>query len=65
MPFSNLHKYRVKDDLSKKYQVKGIPALVVLDGSSGDVITLNGRNEYGNYFRGEYSTASGSMCAVS
>ena len=58
VPFANLHKLRIKDTLSKKYSVRGIPALIVLDGSSGEVISTNGRGEYGNYFRGEYQTSS-------
>ena len=65
VPFSNLHKLRIKDELAGKYGVRGIPMLVVLDGSSGDVLTKNGRGEYVNYFKGEYETTSASGCVVS
>ncbi|KAL7542281.1 hypothetical protein ACHAXR_013208 [Thalassiosira sp. AJA248-18] len=63
VPFSNLHKLRIKDDLSGKYGVRGIPDLIVLDGSSGEVVSRNGRGEYSNYFKGEYQAAS-SGCIV-
>ena len=62
--FENLHKLRIKDDLSKKYSVRGIPALIVLDGESGNVVTMNGRGQYTSYFKGEYSTGSNG-CVVS
>ena len=66
VPFSNLHKLRIKDELSKKYGVRGIPMLVVLDGKTGEVITLNGRGEYGSYFKGRYAGSQGSSgCTVS
>lgn len=64
VPFENLHKLRIKDDLSKKYSVRGIPALIVLDGESGNVVTMNGRGQYTSYFKGEYSTGSNG-CVVS
>ena len=64
VPFANLHKLRIKDTLSGKYSVRGIPALIVLDGESGEVVTMNGRGQYANYFKGEYSSGS-SMCSVS
>ena len=65
VPFTNLHKLRIKDGLSQRYGVKGIPALVILDGTSGRVVTKNGRGEYGKYFKGEYSTGSTFGCVVS
>mmetsp|Transcript_40705 Transcript_40705/g.85516 ORF Transcript_40705/g.85516 Transcript_40705/m.85516 type:complete len:164 (-) Transcript_40705:394-885(-) len=64
VPFANLHKLRIKDTLSSKYGVRGIPDLIVLDGTSGEVVARNGRGEYVNYFKGEYNTASGG-CIVS
>jgi len=33
----------LKDSLSKKYKVSGIPTFVILDGATGDVITKDGR----------------------
>lgn len=65
VPFSNLHKLQIKDGLSKKYGVRGIPALIILDGSNGNVISKNGRNVYDKYFMGEYKTGSTSGCIVS
>jgi len=65
VPFENLHKLQVKDTLSQKFSVRGIPALIVLDGSSGKVVTKNGRGEYGKYFKGEYTTGSTSGCILS
>mmetsp|Transcript_39099 Transcript_39099/g.81823 ORF Transcript_39099/g.81823 Transcript_39099/m.81823 type:complete len:165 (-) Transcript_39099:297-791(-) len=65
VPFSNLHKLRIKDDLAGKFSVRGIPDLIVLDGSTGKVVNRNGRGEYVNYFKGEYDTGSSMGCAVS
>jgi hypothetical protein len=65
VPFSNLHKLRIKDALSTKYAVRGIPALIVLDGISADVVSLNGRGNYGEYFKGGYPSPSSSLCIVS
>ena len=65
VPFSNLHKLRIKDELSGKYGVKGIPDLIVLDGNSGEVVSRNGRGEYASYFKGEYKTGSSLGCIVS
>jgi len=39
----------VKDKLSKKYEVRGIPSLVVLNGG-GELICKNGRAEYASFF---------------
>lgn len=65
VPFANLHKLRIKDALSKKYSVAGIPYLVVLD-SFGEVVTKKGRGEYAVYFRGEYQKGGASVgCVVS
>mmetsp|Transcript_6390 Transcript_6390/g.9541 ORF Transcript_6390/g.9541 Transcript_6390/m.9541 type:complete len:351 (-) Transcript_6390:1126-2178(-) len=33
-----------KKNLSKKYKVKGIPTLILLDAKSGEIITVNGRD---------------------
>ena len=33
-----------KNALSKKYKVRGIPTLVILDGKTGETITLDGRD---------------------
>lgn len=65
VPFSNLHSLKIKDELSSKYGVRGIPTLIVLDGCTGEVVTKNGRGEYANYFRGEYSSGPLSGCVVS
>mmetsp|Transcript_17447 Transcript_17447/g.37701 ORF Transcript_17447/g.37701 Transcript_17447/m.37701 type:complete len:163 (+) Transcript_17447:113-601(+) len=65
VPFSNLHKLGIKDKLSGKYSVRGIPALIILDGNSGELVTKNGRGEYGSYFKGEYQSTSSSGCTVS
>lgn len=62
VPFGHLHKLRIKDQLSEKYGVRGIPDLIVLDGTSGEVVERNGRGEYATYFKG--GTASGG-CVVS
>jgi len=64
VPFSNLHKLKIKDNLSGKYGVGGIPMLVILD-DSGELVTKDGRGEYGNYFKGEYQTTSPSGCIIS
>lgn len=64
VPFSNLHKLGIKDKLSGKYGVGGIPCLVILDGSSGELVSKDGRGEYINYFKGEYKTPSSSGCIV-
>ena len=68
VPFTNLHKLRIKDELAGKFSVRGIPDLIVLDGSTGEVVSRNGRGEYVNYFKGEYDTGSASGasgCVVS
>eukprot|EP00584_Thalassiosira_punctigera_P019288 CAMPEP_0172550886 /NCGR_PEP_ID=MMETSP1067-20121228/33396_1 /TAXON_ID=265564 ORGANISM="Thalassiosira punctigera, Strain Tpunct2005C2" /NCGR_SAMPLE_ID=MMETSP1067 /ASSEMBLY_ACC=CAM_ASM_000444 /LENGTH=167 /DNA_ID=CAMNT_0013338567 /DNA_START=95 /DNA_END=598 /DNA_ORIENTATION=- len=65
VPFSNLHKLRIKDELSGKYGVRGIPDLIVLDGNNCEVVERNGRGRYASYFKGEYETASPSGCVVS
>lgn len=33
----------LKDTLSKKYKVRGIPSFVILDGANGELITVDGR----------------------
>ena len=59
--------WRIKDELSKKYgvNVMGIPALIVLDGKTGQVVSKAGREEYVNYFKGDYATQSPSGCVLS
>jgi len=64
VPFTNLHKLRIKDELAGKFSVRGIPDLIVLDVSTGEVVSRNGREEYVNYFKGEYDTGSASGCVV-
>ena len=61
--YNNLWKMQIKDTLSKKYGVRSIPTLVVLDGETGEVVTRNGKGEYTPFFKGEYKTSSG--CIVS
>jgi len=41
LPFGDRAK---KDALSKKYKVRGIPTFVVLDGKTGETITVDGRD---------------------
>lgn len=66
VPFPNLHKLLIKDNLSGKYGVRGIPCLVILDGSDGTLVSKDGRGAYSSYFKGEYNTSSGSSgCVVS
>ena len=43
MPYGN----KKKDDLMRKFDIKGIPALVVCDAVTGVVITTNGRRDIG------------------
>lgn len=65
VPFTNLSKLGIKDALAGKYGVRGIPMMVVLDGSTGEVVTSNGRGEYASYFKGEYPAAATGGCLVS
>eukprot|EP00927_Polykrikos_kofoidii_P061114 TRINITY_DN559_c0_g1_i2.p1 TRINITY_DN559_c0_g1~~TRINITY_DN559_c0_g1_i2.p1 ORF type:complete len:157 (+),score=25.65 TRINITY_DN559_c0_g1_i2:61-471(+) len=39
----------LKQSLSEKYEIRGIPSLVVLDGE-GNLVTANGRAEVNTYF---------------
>jgi len=41
LPFEDRER---KEALSKKYKVRGIPSLVILDGESGETITTDGRS---------------------
>ena len=43
MPYGN----KKKDELMKKYDIKGIPALIVCDAETGVTITTNGRRDIG------------------
>lgn len=43
----------LKEKLSKKYKVRGIPSFVVLDGSNGEVITTEGRAKVSEDPKGE------------
>ena len=63
IPFANLWRLNLKDKLSAKYGVRSIPTLVVLNGEDGSVVTKNGKGEYGNYFKGDYTVPS--SCCVS
>ena len=68
VPFANLHRLQIKDTLSKQYNIGGIPALIIMDGNSGKLVSMNGRGLYRVYFKGEYpSSASSSWkgCIVS
>ena len=66
VPFSNLHRLRIKDALSTRYAIRGIPALIVLDGASADLVTADGRGRYGEYFKGVVaSSPSSSSCIAS
>ena len=38
-----------RSSLAAKFNVQGIPLLVVLDGKTGDVVDLNGRQQVGTY----------------
>jgi nucleoredoxin len=37
-----------KEELSDKFDVKGIPKLILLDGDSGDIITTEARDQIQN-----------------
>ncbi len=50
--FANLHKFCIRDALSMRYAIWGIPALILLDGVTGDVVMANGWGRYREYFRG-------------
>ncbi|KAL7428776.1 hypothetical protein ACHAXH_002173 [Discostella pseudostelligera] len=66
VPFANLHRWQIKDILSKKYSIVGIPALIIIDGNSGKLVSTNGRELYIDYFKGEYpSTSSSWGCILS
>lgn len=66
VPFANLHRLQIKDILSKKYSIVGIPALIIIDGNSGKLVSTNGRELYIDYFKGEYpSTSSSWGCILS
>ena len=41
LPYANR---TAKDKLSKKFKVRGIPSLVILDGATGETITTDGRS---------------------
>jgi nucleoredoxin len=60
VPFANLRKLHIKDSLSKQFNIAGIPALIILDGNSGELLSTNGRGLYTDYFKGEYPTSSSS-----
>lgn len=66
VPFANLHRLQIKDKISKQFNISGIPALIIMDGSSGNLVSMNGRGLYTDYFKGEYSSWSSSGgCVVS
>ena len=66
VPFANLHRLQIKEKISKQYNISGIPALIIMDGTSGNLVSMNGRGLYTVYFKGEYSSSSSSWgCAVS
>jgi nucleoredoxin len=44
---------KLKTKLSKKFKVQGIPSFVILDGATGEVITLEGREAVSNDPKGE------------
>ncbi|KAL3770076.1 hypothetical protein ACHAWU_005903 [Discostella pseudostelligera] len=66
VPFANLHRLQIKDTLSKQYSIGGIPALIIIDGNSGKLVSMNGRGLYSDYFKGDYpSTSSSWGCILS
>ena len=66
VPFANLHRLQIKDTLSKQYNIGGIPALIILDGKDGNLVSMNGRGLYRDYFKGEYPSSSSSWgCIIS
>merc|ERR1719163_530601 len=44
---------KLKTKLSKKFKVAGIPSFVVLDGATGELVTLNGREAVSSDPKGE------------
>eukprot|EP00804_Cyclotella_cryptica_P019206 CCRYP_006121-RC/>CCRYP_006121-RC protein AED:0.45 eAED:0.45 QI:0/0/0/1/0/0/2/0/132 len=64
VPHSNLWQLNIKDDLSKKYSIRTIPTLIILNGEGGEVVTRNGKGEYSAFFKGDYQLAS-SGCSIS
>ena len=66
VPFANLHRLQIKDTLSKQYNIGGIPTLIILDGKDGNLVSMNGRGLYRDYFKGEYPSSSSSWgCIIS
>jgi nucleoredoxin len=65
LPFDNRD---VKEKLSTKFGVNGIPMLIVLDGK-GQLVTANGRAEYqkflGGSAPGDAEPAKGACCVIS
>ncbi|CAF2639121.1 unnamed protein product [Rotaria sp. Silwood2] len=47
MPWLSLdfNERKKKEELGKKYNVTGIPTLILLDGDSGDIVSTDGRNQ--------------------
>ncbi len=64
VPFDNLHRLQIKDTLSKQYNIGGIPALIITDGKSGNLVSMNGRGFYRDYFEGEYPSSSSSWGCI-
>lgn len=70
VPMDKLWKLNIKESLSKEYNVSGIPMLVILDGETAKVVTKDGRSQFSDYFKGDYSAGgsgsggSGSGCAI-
>jgi len=53
----------VKEKLSNKFGVQGIPMLIVLDGQ-GQLVTPNGRQEYAKYLSGGKAASKGGACCT-
>ena len=37
--------FQFQDELSKMFGIRGIPTLVILDGSTGKLVTMDGRSQ--------------------
>ena len=36
---------KIREELGKKFNITGIPTLILLDANSGDIISKDGRNQ--------------------
>ena len=60
LPFSDKAR---RAGLGKKYDVRGIPSLIVLD-ATGKLVTSDGRGTVDKYFRAEASAGGEKRCAI-